>query len=37
MITGTSQADVAILVVAAGTGEFKLVSEKKDKQENTLY
>ncbi|EKE38844.1 elongation factor 1-alpha 1, putative, partial [Entamoeba nuttalli P19] len=23
MITGTSQADVAILIVAAGTGEFE--------------
>jgi len=36
MITGTSQADVAVLVIAAGTGEFEAAMTRMDKPENTL-
>merc|ERR1712158_157525 len=33
MITGTSQADCAVLIVAAGTGEFEAGISKKDSTE----
>jgi len=36
MITGTSQADCAVLIVAAGTGEFEAVSPPTDRLVSTL-
>merc|ERR1712072_332890 len=37
MITGTSQADVAILIVASGVGEFEAGISKDGRPVNTLF